>query len=418
MKKIIVALLLIFALFIVASAKDKLDMTDAQNITEELLLSGDAVLYKDGESVVIKLTGDNPVSASGLAVLAGDLPKNFDLTFEYKVAEDASLKPNARGILVGIFARQIGEEFSDPMFLKGSGAIGFELDLDCYDKDRSTMYMRKWSERASWLIASRAEYLRTPYEEKEWHKVEISVGPIGSGCYVDGIEFTSGLDYGMTKTGTQLFIAGQNGDEGESEEILIRNVLLKKGEAISASASWATPELLEAAELGLIPDMLWGADMTKPITRLQFAALSVELYEKMSGKTAEIVNTPFYDCAHPAVAKAYGLGITGGVEEHKFAPDEVISREQVATMLARVFKAAFPDIKISGEGVKKFADHDKISDWARDSVYFMVSRGIINGIGDNKFAPRNTTPAETAAGYANSTAEQAIIIAKRSFDKK
>ena len=42
-----------------------------------------------------------------------------------------------------------------------------------------------------------------------------------------------------------------------------------------------------------------------------------------------------------------------------------------------------------------------------------LESGIINGVGDNKFAPKNTTKAEEAISYANATREQAIIIATR-----
>ena len=54
-----------------------------------------------------------------------------------------------------------------------------------------------------------------------------------------------------------------------------------------------------------------------------------------------------------------------------------------------------------------------ISGWARDSVYFMAANKIINGVGNNKFAPKNTTTAEEAVGYANATREQALAIAVR-----
>ena len=60
-----------------------------------------------------------------------------------------------------------------------------------------------------------------------------------------------------------------------------------------------------------------------------------------------------------------------------------------------------------------FADDADISSWARDSVYFMAANGIINGIGNNLFAPRNTTTEQEATGYANATREQALAIAVR-----
>ena len=49
----------------------------------------------------------------------------------------------------------------------------------------------------------------------------------------------------------------------------------------------------------------------------------------------------------------------------------------------------------------------------KDSVYFMVANNIIKGMGDNKFAPRNTTSQEEAEGYATATREQALVIAVR-----
>src|SRR5690606_4502364 len=58
-------------------------------------------------------------------------------------------------------------------------------------------------------------------------------------------------------------------------------------EAVWSNASqWATAELQKANDAGLIPDILKGADLTKPITREEFAELSVKLYEKSTNKAA------------------------------------------------------------------------------------------------------------------------------------
>ncbi len=48
------------------------------------------------------------------------------------------------------------------------------------------------------------------------------------------------------------------------------------------SAEWSTSELQEAADIGLIPDVLVGKDMTQPVTRGEFAAICVELFESMT----------------------------------------------------------------------------------------------------------------------------------------
>ena len=96
-------------------------------------------------------------------------------------------------------------------------------------------------------------------------------------------------------------------------------------------------------------------------------------------------------------------------------------------MLCRVIKKyKFPEWSINvddeyhmgGASSKKFADDADISDFAKDSVYFMSSVGIIYGIGDNKFAPKNTTTQQEAINYANATREQAMIMSNRIFHNK
>ena len=46
---------------------------------------------------------------------------------------------------------------------------------------------------------------------------------------------------------------------------------------------------------------------------------------------------------------------------------------------------------------KVFADNDEISDYAREAVSALAGSGIIDGVGDNTFAPNQTaTRAQTA----------------------
>ena len=58
-----------------------------------------------------------------------------------------------------------------------------------------------------------------------------------------------------------------------------------------------------------------------------------------------------------------------------------------------------------------FADDGDISAWARDSVYFMAANGVLNGVGDNRFAPKLVVSGEETLNHA--TREQAILIAVR-----
>ena len=204
--------------------------------------------------------------------------------------------------------------------------------------------------------------------------------------------------------------------------------MLTLNEKVDFNASqWALAELAEADRLGLIPDSLKDADLTKPITRAEFAAVSVRVYEALSGeKASPAAPNPFTDTKDTEVLKAYQVGITTGTSATTFHPDTLLNREQAATMLTRVYKKVSIDgWEMSRDGEfadtfngmftmpSPFADDAKISDWAKPSVYFMAANGIINGVGDNTFAPRATTDAEAAIGYAQATREQALAIATR-----
>jgi len=221
--------------------------------------------------------------------------------------------------------------------------------------------------------------------------------------------FYSNLDYTLTiKSSGATFIKPQDGDNPP----------------VGGNMSgWAVEEIAKAENLGLIPDVLKNTDLTRPITRAEFAAVSVKTYESLSDtKAVPTATNPFTDCNDTEVLKAFNLGITAGVSATTFEPNRLLSREEAATMLTRVFKKiTLADWTIQTDNnyplsyakPAPFADDAQISNWAKDSVYFMVANEIIRGMGGNRFAPKNTTSAEEAQGYANATREQALIIAVR-----
>ena len=178
------------------------------------------------------------------------------------------------------------------------------------------------------------------------------------------------------------------------------------------ASDWAKEELKKAEEMNLIPETLLSEDLTKDITRQEFAAVSVKLYEKLSGEKAEEVKeNPFTDTSDSYVLKAYNLGVTTGTSETAFSPENLLNREQAASMLTRVYKkvalkdwsiAKDSEFKLEYEQPEKFADDNMISDWAKESVYFMASKEIIKGVSETEFAPKN-----------NASREQAIIMASR-----
>lgn len=182
------------------------------------------------------------------------------------------------------------------------------------------------------------------------------------------------------------------------------------------SHSWATTELKEAQANGLIPGILQGKDLTKPVTREEFCELAVLLYEEVSGQAAVAVSpNPFTDTTNPQILKAAKLGITTGVTTTLFKPNDLITREQCAAMLFRAIKKITPNGNYSVTSATPFADQRLISSYALDAAKYMSLHAIIKGDDAGNFMPKATTAAQTAKGYGQATREAAIIMSNRTY---
>ncbi len=133
------------------------------------------------------------------------------------------------------------------------------------------------------------------------------------------------------------------------------------------------------------------------ITRADFTCLLVRtlnLTDNSQGKN------PFKDISsakpyYHEVLTAANAGLVSGLSDSRFAPDEKITREQMAAMITR----ALTYKKLSGssnkEVLKGFSDQSRIASWARESVATVVNSGLIGGRANKLFAPKAfTTRAE------------------------
>jgi len=187
-------------------------------------------------------------------------------------------------------------------------------------------------------------------------------------------------------------------------------------------SAWAKSELAGAQSMGLIPSGLQNADLTRKISRAEFAAVCVKVYEYMAGTKVPSVSSVFTDTSDAEVAKANSIGVVTGVGDNRFDPSGDLTREQAAAMLTRTHKkTVFPgwtlaqdqNFSLKFTQPAKFADDSRISAYARESVYFMAANGILNGLGENKFVPSGSAAVNGTTVYGNATREQAVIIAAR-----
>ena len=254
---------------------------------------------------------------------------------------------------------------------------------------------------------------------------------LDEGTYETGLfqelRINSQVKFRLYYTGWDVngYYSGWYGDEmGKYSNVLTLNEKVN----IIASETFL-PEIEKADAWGLIPDCLVGQDLTKRITRGEFAAVCVKLYENLSGEAAVAAPADtFTDTTDPEILKAFQVGITNGKYDggKRFAPDEGLNRQECATMLTRVYKkvslpgwslAEDANFQLQFTQPALFKDDADIGGFARNSVYFMAANGVINGYTDGTFHPRNTTAAQEAAGYANATRQHALVFSTRIVEK-
>ena len=179
-----------------------------------------------------------------------------------------------------------------------------------------------------------------------------------------------------------------------------------------ACSDWAREYMRRAGNAGLIPTGLDYQDLTQKITRAEFAAAAVRLYESLTGEAVEVWGeSPFTDTDNYDVLRAYGLGVVNGMGDGTFAPDSPLTREQAVTMLGRVYELYLTGTVGTGEDLPQelvlaFRDHNDIFDYAKNYVYFFAGQTIVEGMGDGTFAPKLHMTREQAIKVAGETADR------------
>ncbi len=167
--------------------------------------------------------------------------------------------------------------------------------------------------------------------------------------------------------------------------------------SFAAPSPWAEQAVLWLKYSETIPLSMFNAGTEQnAITREQFSELAVRLYAQAKGESVDQIGytLPFGDTQNPMIGRAYHLGIVKGLTADKFGPQEKITREQLATMLYREIKLlGMPAAYTQGD---LFSDHSALSSYAVDAVYFCKSNSLVNGVGQNKFAPKSNTTIEQA----------------------
>ena len=149
-------------------------------------------------------------------------------------------------------------------------------------------------------------------------------------------------------------------------------------------SSWAAAAVKEGIDRGIVPKTLQ-KKYAEPITRAEFCALATAFYEDVSG-TEITERTKFTDTADENVEKMGALGVVNGVGNGRFAPDDLLTREEAAVILANLSRAMGKELDGASPS---FTDNNSISSWARTQVGQVQAAGIMNGVEHGRFAPQD-----------------------------
>ena len=136
-----------------------------------------------------------------------------------------------------------------------------------------------------------------------------------------------------------------------------------------------------------------------PICRRDFVLMLYNALGKpeVSGSSGftDVEDTAYYSAA---VTWASANGLVSGVAPGLFAPNDLVTREQAATILHQAMPllgldTPEPDLAV----LDSFADQGQISDFARVHMAALVSQGLLSGTGDGLNPKGNLTRAEMAA---------------------
>lgn len=158
-------------------------------------------------------------------------------------------------------------------------------------------------------------------------------------------------------------------------------------------ADWYYPWVTKAVDAGLFGGV--GENRFAPDEAMTRAMLVTVLYRmagspKVSG-TVNFTDVPADEWYTDAVIWASENGIVNGVGEALFAPDDNITREQIAAILYRY--AGSP--AVTGT-LLDFPDLVKVSDYARDAIQWCFANGIIGGSDGLLLPDGNATRAQCA----------------------
>ena len=145
--------------------------------------------------------------------------------------------------------------------------------------------------------------------------------------------------------------------------------------------NWAYPGIQYCVTHGIMGGM---GDGTFAPTGTTTRAQIVQILYNLEGTPAVSGTTPFTDLTanwyKPAILWAYQNNVVAGTSPTTFAPDQPVTREQIAVILTQyMFHVLKMERTWTPADLNKFPDGAQVSGWAKEAMQDAVALGLING---------------------------------------
>ena len=145
--------------------------------------------------------------------------------------------------------------------------------------------------------------------------------------------------------------------------------------------NWAYPGIQYCVTHGIMGGM---GDGTFAPTGTTTRAQIVQILYNLEGTPAVSGTTPFADLTanwyKPAILWAYQNNVVAGTSPTTFAPDQPVTREQIAVILTQyMFHVLKMERTWTPADLSTFPDGAQVSSWAKEAMQDAVALGLING---------------------------------------
>lgn len=160
---------------------------------------------------------------------------------------------------------------------------------------------------------------------------------------------------------------------------------------------WAEESIVRLASAGVVSGT--GNNMFTPnglVTREQFVKMILLALDlPADGENAAFTDVSKQDWYYSYVISATELGIVTGKDNGSFGAGEYVTREDMVTIAARAVKAA--NAALPAVSTVSYTDEADISAYAKEAATAFGSAGIITGMPDGSFMPKDFSTRAQAA---------------------